>query len=125
MILTFAASHGELDLSGTREELLQLAAVLTTGTGWVGLTGAGLAGIEVRPAPGPGVSLAVDEPRQLLLITGDQEARELFADNLVGVAEMDDGGHWHVDHYPDHPFLAPGPLWMVVNSPHGGMPRRR
>ncbi|WP_328422770.1 hypothetical protein OG470_09440 [Micromonospora sp. NBC_00389] len=38
------------------------------------------------------------------------------------MADMEDGGHLHVDHFPDHPYLAPGSIPLVVNGPHGGMP---
>jgi hypothetical protein len=80
--------------------------------------------VEAREGTGPGVSIAVDLERQILVISGDPAARALLADNLRGMAEMEDGGHLHVDYFPNHPFLAEGSVPLVVNSPHGGMPRR-
>jgi hypothetical protein len=48
--------------------------------------------------------------------------KAVLAANLRETAEMQDGGHLHVDHVPGHPYLAPGSISLVVNSPHGGMP---
>lgn len=129
---------GEVDLSGSAEELMALAAAVTAGQGLVradestggtteeAATGS-LAGVEVRagagPDTGPGVRIHVDARHALLVISGDPAARAILAANLRGMAESDDGGHLHVDHFPDHPYLAEGSVPLVVNSPLGGMPR--
>jgi hypothetical protein len=78
--------------------------------------------VRVTGTTGPGVR--VDVSRNTLLISGDAEARAVLADNLRGVAAMEDGGHLHVDHFPDHPYLAAGSVPLVVESPARGMPRR-
>ncbi|MFD0350706.1 hypothetical protein ACFQ0M_41185 [Kitasatospora aburaviensis] len=58
------------------------------------------------------------------MISGDAAARAVLAENLRGMACAEDGGHLHVEYFPDHFYLAEGSLPLVVNSPHGGMPRR-
>lgn len=83
-----------------------------------------MAGIEARTTSGPGVRIEVDASRQVLLISGDPGARAILADNLWGIATADDGGHLHIDYFPEHPYLVEGSVSMVVNSPHGGMPTR-
>lgn len=122
---------GEVDLSGSAEELMALAAAVTAGQGLVraaaGTATGSLAGVEVRagagPGAGPGVRIHVDDRHALLVISGDPAARAILAANLRGMAESEDGGHLHVDHFPDHPYLAEGSVPLVVNSPLGGMPR--
>ncbi|AZP22149.1 hypothetical protein ACIGMX_03505 [Streptomyces aquilus] len=123
-------ASGEVDLSAPAAELHRLAravaegaGVLWTTTGPDGDDGT-LAGVEIRDTPGPGVRVTVDPARRVLLIDGDGDARALLAANLRNMADADDGGHLHVDHFPDHPYLAEGSLPLVVNSPHGGMPGR-
>ncbi|MFC8342861.1 hypothetical protein [Streptomyces sp. NPDC057280] len=119
---------GEVDLTAPAAELHRLARAVAEGAGllWTtaGTDGAALAGVEVRDAPGPGIRIGLDPARRVLLIDGDSDARTLFAANLRAMADAEDGGHLHVDHFPDHPYLAEGSLPLVVSSPHGGMPRR-
>jgi hypothetical protein len=33
------------------------------------------------------------------------------------MSEATDGGHLHIEHYPDHPYIGEGSLPLVVNSP--------
>ncbi|SNX65851.1 hypothetical protein SAMN06272735_7691 [Streptomyces sp. TLI_55] len=128
-VLHYPAS-GEVDLSAPATELHRLARALAQGEGLL-WTMAGpdgddrvLAGVEVRDTPGSAVRIALDPARRVLLIGGDSDSRALFAANLRVMADAEDGGHLHVDHFPDHPYLAEGSLPLVVNSPHGGMPGR-
>jgi hypothetical protein len=51
-----------------------------------------------------------------LCIVGDLKRLGVLAANLRETAEMQDGGHLHVDHFPGHPYLAPGSISLVVNS---------
>ncbi|WP_420717018.1 Imm32 family immunity protein [Streptomyces sp. H27-H5] len=55
---------------------------------------------------------------------GDRLSLTALGDEVRSIAEMDDGGHRHIEYLPDHYYLAAGSLAMVVNSPHGGMPIR-
>ncbi|CCH20409.1 Imm32 family immunity protein [Micromonospora lupini] len=46
------------------------------------------------------------------------------ADQLRDTATMHDGGHVHLEYVKGHPYLAPGSVPLILNSPRGGMPRR-
>jgi hypothetical protein len=81
--------------------------------------------VEVTGTTGPGSRIDVDASRGVLLITGDPDPRAILAHNIRGMAEMDDGGHLHLEYFPDHFYLAAGSRPLVINSPHGGMPTRR
>ena len=120
-------ASGEVDLSASAAELHRLARAVAEGEGslWTtqGPDGDALAGVEISDAPGPGVRVSVDPVRRVLLIGGDRYSRAVLAANLRDMADAEDGGHLHVDHFPDHPYLAESSLPLVVNSPHGGMPR--
>ncbi|MFE5330002.1 hypothetical protein ACFRCG_26795 [Embleya sp. NPDC056575] len=126
MRLVSDPTFGEVDLTASAQELAALASAVAGGDGFIGSTspldGDALAGVEVRPASGPGVRIALDASRRVLVISGDHEAREILADNLHAMATAEDGGHLHIDYFPEHPYLVEGSLPMVVNSPHGGMP---
>ncbi|MEW2357517.1 hypothetical protein [Spirillospora sp. NPDC029432] len=128
MRLVFDPVSGGVDVTGSAEELAELAHAVTEGEGFVGSTpsldGDTLAGIEVRKAPGTGVLIELDASRQVLVISGDPGARAILADNLEAMATAEDGGHLHIDHFPEHPYLLEGSVPIVVSSPHGGMPAR-
>ncbi|WP_410810101.1 hypothetical protein [Micromonospora sp. 067-2] len=70
------------------------------------------------------VAIGVDDDCGHLTVRGGSESRSLFADLLRDVANMDDGGHVHLEHFEGHYFLSPDSVPLVVNSPHAGMPRR-
>lgn len=125
-ILSYPNSR-ELCLVGTAAELTRLASAVAAGEGSLTCSptspeGRTVTAVRITGTTGPGVR--VDVSRNTLLISGDAEARAVLADNLRAMAELEDGGHLHVDHFPDHPYLAPGSVPLVVESPHGGMPRR-
>ncbi|MEU3724437.1 hypothetical protein [Streptomyces sp. NPDC031705] len=121
-----------LDVSGGAAELVALARALVAGKGSMetiasaepSFGGTELASVEVASTSGPGVHMRVDPERGALLIEGDRPALTALAGELQSIAEMDDGGHQHIEYFPDHHYLAAGSLAMVVNSPHGGMPTR-
>ncbi|MEY9968796.1 hypothetical protein ABIA33_006883 [Streptacidiphilus sp. MAP12-16] len=121
---------GEVELTATATELACLASAVAEGAGFISaafvssLDGNTLAGIEVRRALGSGVCIDVDTQRQTLVINGDADARAVLAENLHAMATSEDGGHLHIDYFPEHPYLVEGSLPLVVNSPHGGMPTR-
>ncbi|MFF2401757.1 Imm32 family immunity protein [Streptomyces goshikiensis] len=130
-ILFFPHEDG-VDVSGGAADLVALALALVAGKGGMGTTasaeprfgGTELASVEVVSTSGPGVRIKVDSEQSVLLIEGDQLGLTALGDELRSIAEMDDGGHRHIEYFPDHYYLAAGSLAMVVNSPHGGMPAR-
>ncbi|MET8092046.1 hypothetical protein [Micromonospora sp. NPDC005220] len=81
-----------------------------------------LRGVLVGLADGP-VAISVDD-RGYLTVHGGAESRSVLADLLRDVAAMDDGGHVHLEYVEGHEFLAPDSVPLILNSPHGGMPRR-
>lgn len=121
--------YGEVDLAASADELNRLADALAAGEGLLSSVSAPgsrtLAGVEVGSTPGPGVLIGLDTRRQLLVISGDDDARAVLAANLRGMAAEQDGGHLHIDYHPGHFYLAEGSVPLVVRSPHGGMPTRR
>ncbi|MFJ3307806.1 hypothetical protein ACIPSA_32915 [Streptomyces sp. NPDC086549] len=120
--------YGEVDLSASAEELMELASAVALGEALPRATFSPgsdtLTGVEVRSTPGPGVLIHRDAERQILVISGDAAGRAVLAENLRDMATADDGGHLHIDYFPGHCYLAEGSLPLVVNSPHGGMPTR-
>ncbi|MET9697495.1 hypothetical protein ABZY31_11275 [Streptomyces sp. NPDC006529] len=128
MILGFDPLFDMVDIAGSAEELTSLADAVAAGQGLLDCASAPgrntLAGVEVRPGPGPGVLVQHDAERRILVISGDAEAREALAGELRDMALAEDGGHLHIELYPEHDYVAEGSLSLVVNSPHGGMPRR-
>jgi hypothetical protein len=121
-------AYGEVDLTASAEELDRLASAVSDGEGLFISTSApgsdSLAGIAIREGSGPGVRIYLDAPEHVLVISGDEAARAALADNLRAMAAAEDGGHLHIDYFPNHPYLVEGSMSLVVNSPHGGMPTR-
>ncbi|MBA2308510.1 MAG: hypothetical protein H0W01_04230 [Pseudonocardiales bacterium] len=119
---------GEVELTASADELAGLASAVAEGDRFIGATlpldGDALAGIEVTKASGPGVQIELDTSQRVLVISGDPIARAILADNLQAKATADDGGHLHIDYFPEHPYLREGSLSLVVDSPLGGMPSR-
>jgi hypothetical protein len=105
---------GELDLTGTAADLRELATLLDS----TGRAGDGR--VLVVADPGARLTVGYDETAEVLSFSGDPAHLRLVARNLEEVADMDDGGHWHVY----FPFLSEDSLPLVVNSPYGGMPGR-
>jgi hypothetical protein len=119
---------GEVDLTGSADDLTGLASAVARGDGFIGCAslpeGDSLLGIEVRNGPGPGVRIQLDAGGRVLVISGDPVARTILADNLAAMATAEDGGHLHIDYFPEHPYLVEGSLPLAVSSPRGGMPAR-
>ena len=119
---------GEVVLMASAEELSRLAGAVADGEGLLSSTASpgsnDLVGVEVKKTSGPGVLVRLDSERQILVISGDSAGRAVLADNLLSMASAEDGGHLHVDYFPEHFYLAEGSLPLVVSSPHGGMPAR-
>ena len=133
MRVRFFANDSAIDVSGGATELVVLALALVAGKGGMetaasaepSFGGTELASVEVVSTSGSGVCIKVDLDHSVLLIEGDRRRLAVLADELRSIAEMDDGGHQHIEYFPGHYYLAAGSLGMVVNSPHGGMPTRR
>ncbi|GAA2185005.1 Imm32 family immunity protein [Micromonospora lupini] len=120
----YSAGEG-VDITSDRAGFGHLAD-LVAGGGELSLAQPGhprhLRGVLVDVTRGP-VAIGVDD-RGYLTVRGGAESRSFLADQLRDIATMDDGGHVHLEYVEGHPYLAPGSLPLIVNSPHGGMPRR-
>ncbi|MET7457259.1 hypothetical protein ABZT03_36390 [Streptomyces sp. NPDC005574] len=128
MRLTSDPLYREVTLTASAKQLAALADAIAGGEGFVESSppeaGETLVGVEIRRTPGAGVLIVVDPSRRVLVISGgDRDGRAVLADDVRSVAAAEDGGHLHVDHFPDHPYVVEGSLSLVVESPHGGMPR--
>jgi hypothetical protein len=124
--LLFGGTTGELDLLGSRAELVALGRQVRRAEGKVRLT------VMRDPAPFDSslrwvmfgriragrVSLRVEGDR--LHVEGAGEYLALLADDLEAFAAGGDGsGPLHVDHVPDHPYLAAGSASLVVELDEG------
>jgi cytochrome P450 len=78
---------------------------------------------EVRTTGGL-VLLTAGAETRTLTISGAPEHLSTLADIVEDMAASTDGGHVHIEHYPDHPYLEAGSAPLVLNSPLGGMPLR-
>ncbi|GAA4591730.1 hypothetical protein GCM10023194_51760 [Planotetraspora phitsanulokensis] len=130
MKILFSTSTGEIDLSADRATLRYLADLLTRGSGSMAaeITPDTMAGqtvltyVRVHTVDGQSVLVAAAPESRSLSIAGARGTLKLFADNILAIAESNDGGHLHIEFYPDHAYLTEGSAPLVVNSPHGGMP---
>ncbi|MEU4782461.1 hypothetical protein [Micromonospora sp. NPDC023633] len=120
----YSAAEG-VDIASARADLCHLADLVASG-GELSLAPSAhprhLWNVVIKVTQGP-VAIGVDD-RSYLSIHGGAESRSLLADLLRDVANMDDGGHVHLEYFDGHHFLAPDSVPLIVNSPHGGMPRR-
>jgi hypothetical protein len=130
MRVWFHQPTGEIDLSGDASELRGLAELVAAGAGVHDAEGGdgdvadelALTAVRVRVVAQSAVLLSVDVSQRSLCVAGDLKWLAVLAANVRETADMQDGGHLHVDYFPGHPYLAPGSISLVVNSPHGGMP---
>ncbi|MGW2046667.1 Imm32 family immunity protein [Streptomyces sp. NPDC001858] len=117
-------STGELELSGTRSELLALGRELRTGQGEISLEkvsdpfpySRSLSWMRFQLASGK-ILISSSGDSESLDIRGGPEALALLADNIEGFASDADaagGGHLHVDYVPGHDYLAEGSGSVVV-----------
>jgi hypothetical protein len=131
MRILFFPPTREIDLSGDQDDLTALAALVASASG----TLSSEAGPEnpsgqivltcVRVQTTETMVLFKGDPdTRSLIITGSPEHLRILAENLTEMAQADDGGHQHIEHWPDHFYLAEGSHPLVVNSPHGAMPPR-
>ena len=115
-------SSGEMEISGTRSELLALGRKLRGGRGEISLPEVSdpspydrpLSRIEFRRASGK-VRLSSSGEGEVLAVRGGLESLALLADNIEGFAlGADRGCHLHVDYFPAHDYLAEGSESLVV-----------
>ncbi len=131
-VIAYLPSGGEVDLSGSADELAELATAVASGDAVVAVAATppvadrdvALAEVLVVNDSQPQVLVRVDVERRALVIEGGLRSLDVLAGNIQGMADAEDGGHLHVDHYPDHPYLREGSVPLILNSPHGGMPAR-
>ncbi|MGW1157846.1 Imm32 family immunity protein [Streptomyces sp. NPDC002513] len=115
-------STGEMELSGTRSELLALGRELRSGRGEILIPKASnpfpydraLSRIEFQQASGK-VRISPSGDGEAMEIQGELDSLALLADNIEGFAlEADQGDHLHVDYFPEHDYLAEGSESLVV-----------
>ncbi len=120
-----ADDPAEGEVGGTRHDLRDLAAVLRAGHGWIACR----TGLDPSPYDHVmgGISVhatAAQEPagfvlladRSELRVVGGKESLQALADSIDGLAlEGRDGEHWHVEHYPGHPYLAADSYPVVIS----------
>ncbi|MEV0907296.1 Imm32 family immunity protein [Streptomyces hokutonensis] len=115
-------STGELELSGTRSELLALGRKLRSGEGETLLAkvpdpfpySRSLLRIEVHQASGK-IRISSSGDSESLNVEGRLESLSLLAENIEGFAlEADQGDHLHVDYFPEHEYLVEGSGSLVV-----------
>ncbi|XVQ08847.1 Imm32 family immunity protein [Spirillospora sp. CA-255316] len=130
MKLMFHPPSTMVDVSSDRAGLARLASLVASGGGTLAAEEAAspygeiaLTRAEVRTTDGL-VLLAGDAETRTLTISGAPEHLSALAGILEDMAASTDGGHVHIEHYPDHPYLGEGSAPMIVNSPLGGMPHR-
>lgn len=114
-------STEEMELSGTRSELLALARSLRNDRGRHDLHGdpapfpysRSLSEIEVREISGGAVNISWDGSS--LKIRGGRSALDLLADNIGSFAsEAADSDHLHIEYFPGHFYLSPESESLVL-----------
>ena len=119
-------STGELELSGTRSELLTLGRALRSGRGEILLAQVSnpfpytrsLLRIEFQQASGK-IRMSSSGDGEYLAVEGKAESLSLLAENIEGFAlGADQDDHLHVDYFPGHDYLAEesGSLVVAISS---------
>ncbi len=121
MLIFFADPTKEICIIGAREDFGRLASLIRAAKGTMlsGQTGSPapydrlLGPIVIENKLGESVRFSVTQ-NGALLIVGDQSKLSILADNVFSISEADDSeGHWHVEYFPDHFFLAPDSFPVV------------
>ncbi|MEV6969027.1 hypothetical protein AB0M47_28315 [Hamadaea sp. NPDC051192] len=119
MRIVYAESTGEIELSGSAEDLSRLAQRLRGEQEPITLDR------RTDPAPSDralstvtitltGQAVRVSVEGDTLRLDGGAESLELLADNVQGVADAGDSDyHLHIEH-PGHEYVAPTSLPLVV-----------
>ena len=115
MWIYYSPPSKQICIVGSRNEFRKLASIIRQTQGKIQTNQTGspvpyeqlLKAIVVESLPTRGVTFTVTNDDQLS-ITGDKSKMAILADNVQSIAEADDvEGHWHVEYFPDHFFLAP------------------
>ncbi len=124
MMVLISSRTGEVELSGSRAELVGLAEVLRAGAGEVGLDqvsdpspyDGALRRVVVSVAGQSLASVGVEQVSSVLAIAGGRQALSLLGDNLESFAAESDGGadHLHIEYFADHYYLSSGSTPLVV-----------
>jgi hypothetical protein len=114
-------STREIEISGTRSDLLALGRNLRSGQGAFRMSkvsnpflyGRSLSRIEFRQSSGKVKPYATKSDD--LEVQGGLEALALLADNIESFTlDADQDDHLHVDYFPEHNYLAEGSESLVV-----------
>jgi hypothetical protein len=121
--LLHSDSTGEMKISGTRAQLRELARRLRSdGDGRITLYSVSdpspysrsLETIEFCRRSGK-VCISLVHDKSSLILKGDTESLDVFADNIDEFAsEADFGTHLHIEHYPGHYYLEEGSESLVI-----------
>jgi hypothetical protein len=115
MWIYYSPPSKQICIVGSRNEFRKLASIIRQTQGKIQTNQTGspvpyeqlLKAIVVESLPTRGVTFTVTNDDQLS-IAGDKTKMAILADNVQSIAEADDvEGHWHVEYFPDHFFLAP------------------
>jgi hypothetical protein len=115
MWICYSPPSKEICIVGSRDEFRKLASIIRQTQRKIQTNQTGspvpyeqlLKAIVVESLPTRGVTFTVTNDDQLS-IAGDKTKMAILADNVQSIAEADDvEGHWHVEYFPDHFFLAP------------------
>ncbi|MEV6393259.1 hypothetical protein AB0M39_00455 [Streptomyces sp. NPDC051907] len=122
---------GEMELSGTRSDLVALARELRIGEGEVLLErvsnpspySRSLSRIKYRQASGK-IMISSSGDSESLEIQGGLELLSLLSENIEGFAlQASQDDHFHVDYFPGHDYLAKGSGSLVVAIDSDANPR--
>jgi hypothetical protein len=131
MKVLFHPASNMVDLSSDPAGLADLAALFSTGAGMRSSEDGASSNGEValtrliaRTTTGR-ILITADEHTRTLTFAGSAQHLNTLAEIVHETAVAADGGHVHIEHYPDHPYLAQGSTPVVLNHPLGGMPLTR
>jgi hypothetical protein len=117
-----ADSNGEMELSGTARELLELVrGIRSSGGIWPLDTGGdpspysrALASVEMRRTSGKATVRYVSN-QEALEIQGGRKELELLASNIGDFAVAGDlSAHLHIEYFPGHDYLAEDSEALVI-----------
>lgn len=126
MIVLVTADGREGTLQGDASEYRSLADALRSGAGTISLSGqvdatpydSELTTIEIATRPAVGVTITPDPEKRVLYISGDAGKLAILADIVSDSAALEaTGGHVHIEHYEDHPYLAASSMPLVLADP--------
>ncbi|EWM17836.1 hypothetical protein KUTG_08140 [Kutzneria sp. 744] len=121
-MVRYAPTTGEIEVSGSRETLVQLADLLAAAPGRLaadetadpGTYGQCLAEIVVRSSADTKAVIGVNTDTRTLVLDGSRAALKLLGDNVRALAvEGAPGDNLHVEYFPEHFYLDESSLATV------------